>query len=165
MPYNLTINKRGWRKFHQKSVCTIWYVDKTYSTTASTLRRLGLAPEQIPSIAWELIPFSFVVDWFVDIGSWIKACQPKPGCDVLSSSRTTVLTNEYFLEYLTPSIYQGSCQVLSTEPETAYSRQLSRYANPKLTAKPPVNPAMFSIKRRIDALSLIWQNLPKVFRK
>lgn len=24
------------------------------------------------SLAWELIPYSFVVDWFVDIGSWIR---------------------------------------------------------------------------------------------
>lgn len=27
------------------------------------------------SIAWELVPFSFVVDWFYDIGSYLRSCE------------------------------------------------------------------------------------------
>lgn len=35
--------------------------------------------------AWELVPFSFVVDWFFDIGSFISAATPIPGVDVPAS--------------------------------------------------------------------------------
>lgn len=31
--------------------------------------------------AWELIPYSFVVDWFAPIGTWLGSVQPVPGID------------------------------------------------------------------------------------
>jgi hypothetical protein len=32
---------------------------------------------QIPAAIWEIIPFSFVVDWFVNVESFIRAVTPK----------------------------------------------------------------------------------------
>lgn len=42
----------------------------------------------IPLATWELVPFSFVVDWFVPIGTWLQAVQPKFGVKVLDSGIT-----------------------------------------------------------------------------
>lgn len=40
------------------------------------VHKYGLHPTQVPALLWELTPLSFVVDWFVDVGTWIKALQP-----------------------------------------------------------------------------------------
>jgi len=55
----------------------------------SLQRSLGMTVDTIPSTAWELVPFSFVVDWFVDIGDWIKAVSRPPGTRVLGTCLTT----------------------------------------------------------------------------
>jgi hypothetical protein len=39
--------------------------------------------------AWELIPFSFVADWFVNIGPYVRAITPKVGVHSLGSWTTT----------------------------------------------------------------------------
>lgn len=40
----------------------------------STAMRLGFAPEDFVPTLWELLPFSFVVDYFTNIGDVISAC-------------------------------------------------------------------------------------------
>lgn len=46
----------------------------------------------VPRTAWELVPFSFVVDWFIPIGDWLGALTPKVGVKVIESGLTTVIT-------------------------------------------------------------------------
>jgi hypothetical protein len=41
--------------------------------------RFGMSISDIPSAMWELIPYSFVVDWFLNIGSYIDAMTPRAG--------------------------------------------------------------------------------------
>lgn len=48
----------------------------------------------IPRAAWELVPFSFVVDWFVPIGDWLAAVQPKIGVKVISSGVVCVSSKD-----------------------------------------------------------------------
>jgi len=45
----------------------------------------GVSMSQIPSTAWEVVPFSFVADWFVNLDDFIGAITPKAGINVLSS--------------------------------------------------------------------------------
>jgi hypothetical protein len=45
----------------------------------SVLQPFGLDISNIPRTAWELIPMSFVVDWFVNIGDYISAITPVVG--------------------------------------------------------------------------------------
>jgi hypothetical protein len=40
------------------------------ATVGAFLDRLGVRLD--PSIVWNAIPFSFIVDWFVDVGSWLR---------------------------------------------------------------------------------------------
>jgi len=51
---------------------------------------MGFSWESIPITAWELIPFSFVVDWFVNFGDYIQALTPKLGIKGLSSWTTVI---------------------------------------------------------------------------
>lgn len=48
----------------------------------------------VPRYLWEVVPFSFVVDWFVPIGDWLGAITPKVGVEVIDSGVTVVTSKE-----------------------------------------------------------------------
>lgn len=57
---------------------------------AGVMRALGLRACDMPATAWEIMPYSFVADWFVGIGSWIKAISPSPGIVPLGNWSTII---------------------------------------------------------------------------
>lgn len=52
----------------------------------ATLGSLGLTNPY--ALAWELLPFSFVLDWALPIGDWLSAMDADNGFDFLSGSRS-----------------------------------------------------------------------------
>jgi len=46
-------------------------------------------------VAWELVPFSFVADWFVPIGSWLTAIAPLIGITPQDVFRTVFSEESY----------------------------------------------------------------------
>lgn len=44
---------------------------------------LGL--HNLPEAMWDLTPFSFILDWFIDVSTWIEAWTPEPGVHPLCS--------------------------------------------------------------------------------
>lgn len=56
--------------------------------TAYLLQQVGLANPAL--IAWELVPFSFVVDWVFDVGTCLGGISDFYGCTVTRSSTTYV---------------------------------------------------------------------------
>lgn len=46
------------------------------------LQKYGLHPNQFPYLLWQLVPLSFMLDWFVDVGTWVKAITPKFGMTI-----------------------------------------------------------------------------------
>lgn len=61
-------NSEGWKT---------QYGYHTYGIIASVKERLSLMPSlgltDPVNLAWELLPWSFVIDWFVPIGDWLSA--------------------------------------------------------------------------------------------
>jgi hypothetical protein len=55
----------------------------------NTLSSLGLTNPL--NVAWELVPFSFVVDWFIPIGDFFNGLIPPQGISNVSGSLTTKL--------------------------------------------------------------------------
>jgi hypothetical protein len=53
----------------------------------SLTKRLGI--DKLPETVWELIPFSFIVDWFLNVGDIIGSWSPKCGFKKLTSWATT----------------------------------------------------------------------------
>lgn len=45
-------------------------------------------------VAWEVIPFSFCVDWFFDVGSWIQSFSDFAGLSVENACTTSILRFE-----------------------------------------------------------------------
>jgi hypothetical protein len=46
----------------------------------SVVQQLGLTNPAL--VAWELVPFSFVFDWFIQVGDWLTACSAQQGVTV-----------------------------------------------------------------------------------
>lgn len=47
--------------------------------------RYGFNFSDLPAAAWELVPFSFVVDWFTNVGQFIRGVTPKFGARELAT--------------------------------------------------------------------------------
>lgn len=50
---------------------------------------------EIPQSAWELVPFSFIIDWFLNVGKVIASWSPKPEFKVLGSWVTTEVETKH----------------------------------------------------------------------
>lgn len=84
---------------HSVSVRAGCLTDVVYLGNAHTY---GLT--KIASSIWELVPFSFIVDWFIGAGNLIAAYEPKPGFKVLGSwyVMEESTTYEYYGTDVTP---------------------------------------------------------------
>lgn len=60
-------------------------VDTYHTSVASDL---GITPDLVPQTLWELVPFSFVVDWFVNVGDYLYAVIPRVGVEHLGGCVT-----------------------------------------------------------------------------
>lgn len=109
--------------------------------------------------AWELVPYSFVADWFLGIGTFLKASSPFGGAALVggscSISESLVYRQTYDHSY--HSGETGSAGPLSTEITT---ESYSRFGNTPGTL-PVWNPNL-NFKRYVDAFSLILQGTRRV---
>jgi len=114
---------------------------------ASTLQSLGLINPA--EVGWELVPWSFVVDWFIPIGSFINSITSDVGLSFKSGTKTvSIKTTQHTRRDFDPSygegfnigVYkgwvQGDCvqeqkvRTVLTGPITPY---LPRFKNPLST--------------------------------
>lgn len=66
-------------QFSNRGQCVITSDFHYESTRSYFLDQLGFKPRAAPKVAWELIPFSFIVDWFVNVGQWIDTVSDPSG--------------------------------------------------------------------------------------
>jgi len=88
------------------------------------LPRLGITNPAV--VAWELVPFSFVVDWFLPIGNWLETLDATLGIEFLSGY-TSVLQSCYMNGFRTQSGVSGLTENLG------YQRSLTRYVDMRRT--------------------------------
>lgn len=67
--------------------------NRTRSEQISTDFRLGV--DSLAQTAWELTPFSFVADWFWNVGPWLEAMILPPDVQVIGNWVTTVNVLEW----------------------------------------------------------------------
>lgn len=117
------------------------------------LNRTGLLPT--PALAWELIPFSFVVDWFVPVGSLLEGLSATSGLVFVDGS-TTITSDRRVISKVKAS------DIISGEPMTDYRRsdmvrtRLSNWPRPQLFDKP-----FYSGNDRLATIAALISNLTR----
>jgi hypothetical protein len=100
---------------------------------------------------WETVPWSFVLDWFTNVGQCLSSWSDLLGYSVVNPSTTTYTTLDYREEYRWDSPRRWAGQMYRIE------RVLS-LGKPTPFIKPFKG---FSLVRGITAMSLLVQQLPK----
>lgn len=95
---------------------------------------------------WELVPLSFVVDWFITVGNFISSLQP-PSASLMEEGST------YSWKVNGNAVINfDDTSSITCEPRV-YKRNV---IDPQLYCKLSIDPD-FSPVRQYDALALIWQ--------
>lgn len=154
-----TILYRG--EFTDRAGCTVFYRESALSDAEKYRVALGLTAGDIPGHVWETIPLSFVVDRFVDVGTWIKAWKPKPGITTLAS----VTTRKRGLHVQNADVTKVVCQALYVkemkEPFDYKIERLSRSTSPTRSFVPLLNANALKFKQHLDHVALTLQRIPK----
>lgn len=121
-------------------------------------RDFGLT--ELPLAAWELVPFSFVVDWFVNVGDWLEALTPKLGVKILAEGYVIrrECVNDRYVDSWTKQTVSGNSYDSSGSFFGSKDRLICRYRkrvpNLDVIFNPPPFNVRLSTKRVLDAIAL-----------
>jgi hypothetical protein len=95
--FTSTVQLADVRKVERHVTCTVKvsYVleYRIKNGPLSELQKLGLINPA--EIAWEALPWSFVIDWFLPIGNYITSFSADAGLEFVTGTKTTTITKEY----------------------------------------------------------------------
>lgn len=107
---NSVLTRKSKVRQRQMIEMKIWYrIDKDGNSFANVF---GLTNPL--TVAWELVPFSFVADWFIPIGTALESLTAYRGLTFLGGSKTTRLETSIEASYA----YKGSIAFSSTGTDT-----------------------------------------------
>jgi hypothetical protein len=119
----------------------------------------GLRTREIPITLWEKVPYSFVADWFVNIGDWLEASLPAPGITVLGNWITVVTETDFhisasgkftaYTDATTETVFTPNFGSSSTKTST-----VRRTCGNELPTLPPVNRKPLSLVHLTDGGAL-----------
>lgn len=76
------------------------------------------------SIAWELVPWSFVADWFIPVGDWLSALDATIGWDFKGGSFSSKTTVKVHPNNVTKSAHTGQYRPSGMQLVSGHGRQL-----------------------------------------
>lgn len=142
--------------------CGVYYKTPLGDMNSFLARRLGLGVNNLPSSAWNLLPHSWFVDQFVQVGDWIKALTPDPDLIILQKWMTSVNNTEtsgtctlrVFRAKGTgsPTWYTGNCGVWKTKALT-----INRVLTFDLPSYPQFNPQLGYIAQAVNNAAYLSQ--------
>lgn len=151
----------SWKSY--RASAGVIYVRKERTTSEQLSATLGLRPRDVPATLWEIIPYSFVVDWFVNVGDWIQAITPNPEVNILGNWVSGVF--EWSRSYKGIS---WSCRIPEA-PATTYTGtmggstlsgvEFTRTINQSVALTPAMKVGSLSLLHSVDALALSAQSI------
>lgn len=150
----------NFRYTRKKTLSVRAYVLYTADLKHQQARDFGVT--ELPLAMWELVPYSFVVDWFVNIGNWIEALTPKLGINILAEGYTIKTTNflsrklESWTKVITGSnqSWDMSGSIIGSE-DTRLDESYRRVPHLDVLYSPPPLNVRLDKKRVLDAIALI----------
>jgi len=127
-----------------------------------------------PAAIWDVIPFSFIVDWFFGVGNWLHKNRPRLfPADVIirdyCESKRVVLDVKWFMSYAgttsgSPPLSQITGDYLGSDIYTTYLRK--RFHPPSVSIPSPrLQGSGITLSRALISASLIAQRIPAVPRQ
>lgn len=102
-------------------------------------------------LGWELIPFSFLVDWLIPIGQAIQGLSASVGISFLGGSETTYTKTSLLVKHIPYPIFVDGTPISSRiESLTTFREKYNRMPFPRLYIKSP-----FTLTRTVTALALL----------
>jgi len=143
-----------------KNGAGVLYEIKLYSSAETMNKVLGSRPHDFASTLWEVLPWSFVVDWAVNVGDWIRAVTPSPGITPLGNWQTSIVSTSEKVQALcewsdglVPSPLQFEGDFGGFENKTF---SMTRLCNQPLPSYPVARYNGLSWQHQVDAVALLY---------
>jgi hypothetical protein len=152
-------------------------VVSTFSTTArcmaldqyvkSRFDALSLSFKNLATVGWELVPYSFVVDWFVNVGDLLGSLIPNFGIREIGSCTAVIVQREDVWRQTGSTLNDPSTFSLITPPSGGMNRKVTRLYSrsiglPRPTFEIKTNFGFDRLNRALDSSSLLIQQLRQV---
>lgn len=134
---------------HYRAQCKLVAEVQVDNPNFALATQLGVTNPAI--VAWELVPFSFVVDWFVNVGDFLQSFTDFAGFQIMNPCKTTknVVTSSQRYNQVYP--YVGMTVLAQS---VFFSRVNGAFAGPTLRVR---DPWVLSPTRAAAAVSLLIQ--------
>lgn len=132
---------------------------REWSSSLASLQQLGITNPV--NLAWELVPYSFVIDWFVPIGDYLASLDRFLGKEFISGCISkTIETDSYTrLSSLSSSVYTWETFLVGARPVSRYRVRFHNrapYSSFPSTSLPTID-VNLNCSRMIDAISMLTQ--------
>jgi len=126
----------------------------------------GLQLRDVARTGWELIPLSFVVDRFVQVGTWLDAIQPNPNVTILGSWLSTRRSAHATRQVLYLKVNTSPpCQTGPSGLFTGGNAMLTRVVGVVPSVIPTLNVGDLSLSQHVDHISLLVSKFVNFRRK
>lgn len=149
-----TVEGLSKRRVHYKALCS-------YQPSVLKLHELGLLNPA--GIAWELVPYSFVIDWFLPIGDYFSSLSSTIGLTITERSKTDHLYYDITRRTKpTPYSYSSASRVSWVEPGfDAFHKKTRSIKSRVVDVSPPIYAPQFDLSlntgQLINAIALLSQ--------
>jgi hypothetical protein len=128
---------------------------------SSMYTNIGLTSKGLMTLPWELIPYSFVVDWFVNVGDYIGAVTPAFGWKQLGSCHVMERERRIYLA-ATSTVAKPNWSITMPCTGTYSYKVLTRHRLPYLPTPSLVIKSDFrfsNFNRVMDSVGLLLQKI------
>lgn len=129
----------------------------------------GLNARNIPATLWETVPYSFVVDWFSNVGQWLSAVTPNPDVTIGGNWVTTTdkTSETMIISQVTRSLNLPPVTLITGTGGQSLreTTAIIRYCNGSLPATPVWTGTNLSLQHAADAVALLLTPVSKSLAK
>lgn len=147
----------GTLSIEARDVCRIGVRYRLASPLTAFLAQTGFTNPL--NLAWELIPFSFVVDWFLPVGNYLETIGRWGGLEFLDGFQTNFIRKRTLGRTYFSGKYKASDEGWHTDRYGLYSSFWLKHSRVRLTSFPGANlPELrngLNVTRSLNALALL----------
>jgi hypothetical protein len=126
------------------------------SECRSALRETGISNPAL--LAWEVLPWSFVADWFIPVGNYLEQLNAFDGFSLVDGSLTTTLKVDLSCDFASRALYEGRPGTV-IQRSVSSSAQYGEMQRRKLLSFPPAALPSFknplTVTHALNAIALV----------